>query len=502
MTATGTTRPTQAPAAPVPAPMASPRERGGRWGLFGTPVVVGVLVIASRPVTDPEAWWNVRAGQLLRQTWTFVGPDPLSSSGGQFVSDAWASDVLASLSYDALGTPGLVLMRSLVLIALAALFLVAGRQQADPVPTVIATFVGLIGCASLGERPMTAGVVLTMVAVIGWRRAAESQRPPWWLVPVGTVWACVHSSWFIGPLIGAVTVLGLSLEGRLSPPQTVRFAGVVVASYLASALTPLGPALLSSPLDSFPASGAVVGGWAYVDLGNPGAVVVGGSLLVLTAGLLRSGRRPAWWKLGHGLVALALSLTFTRLVPFAACLAVPLVAEGIQVVSRRGRAHLVGWRERRAFVTGVLLTVAAAGCLAIPLGAVSRDIPARFATNLARLPDATVVLAYHQTSSWIMFAEPRLRVAIDTRVRLYDPAYLTRYVSALKAEPGWGDFVTLTGATSALLPVDAPLASALQQRWGWRQVQTTDGFVLLVSVSGDDDLGDPGDRVPDLGHPK
>ncbi|MDQ6716686.1 MAG: hypothetical protein M3Z83_11310, partial [Actinomycetota bacterium] len=200
----------------------------------------------------------------------------------------------------------------------------------------------------------------------------------------------------------------------------------------------------------------------------------------LAAAMLRGGVRPAGWKLAHGGLAMLLCLTVNRAVPIAACLVVPLVAEALQ--ARRGVPALpVRSLERRWYAAGTVVALAASACLAIPLGRLSHDPVAGFSANLAQLPADSVVLDLPDTSGWLLLNQPRLRLVMDTRAELYDPDYVERYLAALRAQPGWDDFVDQTRATSALLPVEAPLATALTERRGWHLVQTANGMVLLVA---------------------
>ncbi len=470
--------------AEVRAPSGAPTARRHPWAtlaIITVPSVVGVVAVAARPLTDPAAWLHVRLGQVLREGWQLAGPDPLSTATAKpFVATTWAGDLLGSLAYDAMGTGGVALIQATVMVVLAALFVASARSVADTVPAVIAAFVGLFGCLDLGARPLAAGIALSMVCVIGWRRAAESGRPPWWLIPLGWVWACLHPTWVVGPLVGAVTILGLALDGRMPPRQRGRLAAVAVLSALAAGATPVGPRLLQTPFDAFPAAGAAIAGWQLVDVTNLGALVVGGATLLLAAAVLRGGVRPAGWKLAHGGLAMGLCLTVNRAVPIAACLVVPLVAEALQ--ARRGVPALpVRSLERRWYAVGTVVALAASACLAIPLGRLSHDPVAGFSAELAHLPADSVVLDLPDTSGWLLLNQPRLRLVMDTRVELYDPGYVAHYLAALKAEPGWDAFVDQTRATSALLPVEAPLATALTQRRGWHLVQTAGGLVLLVA---------------------
>ena len=447
----------------------------------GIPVFLGVVGVAARPISDPAAWTAVREGQLLNQTWQFVARDPASPFvTADVVRTEWAGDLVAAFAHDTWGPAGLILLRAVALVALAVLFLRAARHEADLVPAVIATFVGLFGSLSLGEGPMTAGVLLAMVSVLGWRGAAASLRPPWWLVPVVWVWASTHSSWVFGPLLGIVTAAGLAFDGRLDRAKGTRFTAVILASIAAAALTPIGPRLLLTPFRTYPGESGVLAGWTLVDGTNPLAVLTAGAAVLLLAAWLRSAARPPWWKVAHAGTALVIALSFGRAVPFAACLLVPLVAEGLQAL-RGTPTERPGRLEGRALVLGALVGLVVCAGLAVPLSHVDRDAPAAFRVELSRLPSGTVVFGYHDTASWLLLFEPQLRVVMDARPELYAPDDVTAYVSALRAEPGWSEVVDRSGASVALLPSGSPLGTALRERRGWRVVRASADYVLLAA---------------------
>lgn len=454
--------------------------RAQTW-LVSIPILIGVIGIAVRPISDPDAWWNLRTGQWLRQTWRFAGPDPFSTfSSHDFVLTEWAGDLVTSIGYDLVGPSAIIFLRALSVIAMAALFLISARREADLIPAVMATFFGLFTALAVGQRPLAAGVVFTAVAVILWRRSAADVRPSWWLVPLSWVWACTHGSWSIGPVIGVVTFAGLLLDRRLDRRTGLRFLGVVTASIVVAGLTPVGPRLLVLPLTIHSAASGLVREWTFVDLTNPIALVVVGTGVVLLLGWLRHGSAPSWWKVAHCALALALALSYNRMITIAACLLVPLVAEGLQSLRRRPRAT-TDPPERRHLVAGVGFAVVMAAALSGPVSHHDRSPNDAFEPTLDAMPSGTVLLDWYDLSSRLLFAEPHLRLVIDTRIEVYDAAYVSDYLTALRGQPGWEAFVDHTGATRALLPAETPLTAALQERRGWRVLQQSGGFVLLAA---------------------
>ena len=69
-------------------------------------ILVAVIQIA-RPIGDPDTFWHLAAGDRLRQTWTFNGPDPWSTMSTQpWRLHEWLPELLMSVVQQVLGLPG------------------------------------------------------------------------------------------------------------------------------------------------------------------------------------------------------------------------------------------------------------------------------------------------------------------------------------------------------------------------------------------------------------
>jgi hypothetical protein len=90
-----------------------------------------------------------------------------------------------------------------------------------------------------------------------------------------------------------------------------------------------------------------------------------------------------------------------------------------------------------------------------------------------------VVLNEYALGGWLLWRHPSLAPVIDGRAEVFDPAYIRRYLSAASATTGWREFLTQTGARTALVAQGSTLATALQERLGWKQTGADRGYVLL-----------------------
>jgi len=438
------------------------------------------VFLALHTRTDPDTWWNLRAGQYLLDTGSFAGPEPwVRFATRPFVLTEWLGDVAGATLYGWFGLPALAWMLGACVLALVGGMTVAARRVADVVPSVIAVLAGLVTAAgSLSQRPQAISFVLVMVTVIAWWRTSSDLRARWWLIPLTWVWACLHGFWLFGPIVGAAMVVGLALDRRLDRRSFLRLSGLVGASVLAAGLTPVGPRLLTLPFQVHSAAAGLVSEWQPSNSHNPVTIMA----LVMISGIaliwLRRTGSPPWWQVGQLALALVLSLAYERLLSVAACLLVPLLASALQ--SRHPNPAETAPRSERRLWAGLFAAGAVATAALAPVFAGQpHGVPVKLTSQLSAIPAGAVVFDDYGMGSWLLWSTRQVTPVIDGRIELYDPAYVRDYVEALRVGPGWTDFLTRTGATYALVSDQSPISTALSDRLHWRTLGRDAGFILM-----------------------
>ncbi|MGV8954548.1 MAG: hypothetical protein ACOH2M_25855 [Cypionkella sp.] len=453
-----------------------------RWLLpaVATTTVTLTVFLALHSRTDPDTWWNLRAGQHLLETGRFVGPEPwVKFATRPFVLTEWLGDVLGASFYGWFGLPAIAWMLALCILGLAGSMLFAARRVADVVPAVIATLAGLVVAAgSLSQRPQAVSFVLVMVTVIAWWRTATDLRPRWWLVPLTWVWACLHGFWLFGPVVGAAMVVGLLLDRRLDRQTFMRLTGMVGASILAAGLTPVGPRLLALPFQVHSAAAGMVQEWQPSNTHSPATVMA----LVMISGVtliwLRRSGSPPWWQVGQLALALVLSLAYVRLLSVAACLLVPLLANALQ--SRHPHpARGAPQGERRLWAGLFVAAAIATAALAPVFAGEPHGVPVKLSSQLSAIPAGSVVFNDYLMGSWLLWSTRQITPVIDGRIELYEQKYVEDYVAALSVGPGWSSFLTHTGATYALVADQSPISAAMSEQLHWRVLGRDHGYVLM-----------------------
>jgi hypothetical protein len=153
-------------------------------------------------------------------------------------------------------------------------------------------------------------------------------------------------------------------------------------------------------------------------------------------------------------------------------------------VGQHGAApELVTRGAPRRLVALLLAATVVGGLVAVPVAAARsgsvKGVPTDLQADLRSLPAGTRVIAPADLTGWLFWTAPQLRPVEDIRIETYSPAHVRGYIGAMAAEPGWDRFVSRTGATTALLATDSPLAAALTEGSGWRTLSAADDHVLL-----------------------
>jgi hypothetical protein len=444
-------------------------------------VVVSVAVVLGvRPVSDPSPWLHLKIGAFLLAGGRFGLPDPWAPFATRaYVPTEWLPAVLGQEMYRGFGLPGLAWLRCAGILALLSALVWAARRSAGTATCAVVALVGVVGAyEGLTERPQLVGFVFLTVAVGAWWRSGLDLLPRWWLVPMTWLWACCHGLWIVGVVVALVCVAGLVLDRRLSRAGAARLLTVPVLCVVAAGLTPLGPGLILSPLSIGANANQFVGEWQATSARDPFAVVTLAMFALVIVSWVRLRRRAPWWQILLLACGLGATLASVRTIAVGAVIAVPLLAQEIQLY--RGRP--VAAPTRRAGFGWVTLMVVAL-VVAAPLAAARAqdpvNVPARLGSQLAAIPSGTVVLADGDISGWLFWADPGVKPVLDPRIEIYPAAHIRAFVSAMAAGPGWEQFVSRTRARYALVLAGSPIATALVERADWTQSGKDNGFVLL-----------------------
>jgi hypothetical protein len=438
------------------------------------------LLLGVRPVGDQSAWLHLSIARQLLDGGGFGRVDPwVLGAAKPYVATEWLPAIAAYKLHEVFGLSSIAWLRGVGILLLLAVTIWAGRRVADTVPALIAAGAALVGAGhALTARPQLLGFVFLSLAVVAWWQMAGDLRPRWWLVPLTWVWASSHGLWVVGVGFGVVTVAGLALDRRLTWVSARRLLAVPALSLVAASLTPVGPALLLTPLTVGRDVRDFVGEWQASSAHDPAAFVTLCMIALVATSWARSRRTPTWWQVAHLMVAFVATLAMERTVAVGAVVAAPLLAQTLQAW-RGSPATALPRRDTLAWLAMGVSALLIAAPLAATFAARPTAVPTGLQSALSSLPAGTVVLEDTNMSSWVGWVAPQLRPVRDSRSEIFTRQQHKDYARLVATAPGWDTILGRSGATWALVRTGSPLAAALHERTNWKTVGTDNGYSLL-----------------------
>lgn len=191
--------------------------------LAGFAVLVVSLNIA--PITNNDVFLHLRTGERVLATGSVPEQDDYSAlaRGRRYVAHEWLSAVLFRVTETTFGERGLdalILLKTLVALAVAALLYAAARTlgAAPGIAVPSLTLVLVLASARFLERPHI--FTYLMLALYLWllaRRRAGHRAPLWAFVPLQVLWANLHGGFVLGPAIVGLSGAGAFFDGLIHP---------------------------------------------------------------------------------------------------------------------------------------------------------------------------------------------------------------------------------------------------------------------------------------------
>ena len=475
------------------APRPGHRVAVSGWGvphLVAVALVLGAAVFCLAPPSDPDVWWHLRAGDLIRDTHALPDADPwsLGAAGREWVAHSWLAEVLLSLLHSALGLKGLVLFRAVAVGALLAALAVQAFRRTTPARALLVLALAVLATkGGWGERPQLLSFLLLIPTAQLVRSAVAGARSVWWVVPITYLWANLHGLWFLAPVLVALGALGAWTAEPAAAGVRVRalrarpFVLAAAAAAAAAALTPNGPVLLAQP---FRVNGYAqfVSEWGPVDVHSVWGIGFFGMVLAFVWAYGKGSRPLGAYELTSVSFAIGLGLLYTRTVAPAAVLLVPLLAEalGRMPAPRRSGTFPPAFS---AIALGTLLLLGTAGATVVLTQ--QPDLPPAApvaATDaLVDAVDGTPrVLNEYALGGWLLHFAPGARPAIDGRAEIYPVDFVADYLHAIRMVGDWEHTVEQLRPNSALLHPDTPLVNGLRDQLGWQVAYEDADWVVLV----------------------
>ena len=467
----------------------------GLWAFLAVGLPVLGALVANLAAVDLA--YHLRAGGTFLDTREIPMRDSFTftADGAPWLNQQWLAQVILAGFYRVAGWTGLVLLRALLVGTLFALVLetgrIAGLNRRTAAWLALAVFV--VSAVALGLRPQLFGMVLfaSVVLLIVARR--QHPRALWLVVPLTALWANIHGSFFLGPLVVGLAWVEDVHDRRPNARQTL---AISLLAALAAVLNPLGPQvwLYALGLTTNPLVTARITEWQPTSLRTVPGILFFASALLVAALIARGGRRISWPQLLWVGVFFAIGVYAIRGVAWWPIAAVAVVAPFLAAGgARRLTTEPATERPRRPnlAIAGALVVVATAllpvwrpmdAGLRAPSGVVT-FAPSGITAALRSIATPGDRLVNAQPwGSWFELAVPDVKVAIDSRIEVFPATVWDDYDTVSTASRDWNAILDRWGATIVVGAREAEnaLIDALSASSGWHEAYSDRDGVIFV----------------------
>ncbi|MFY9895263.1 MAG: hypothetical protein WAK63_14150 [Xanthobacteraceae bacterium] len=459
--------------------------------LVAIAVYLLLMVLGNRLLGDADTYWHITLGRLILEHRALPTGAALSQTvhATHWVAYEWLSQIAYAAAY-ALG--GWVAVAALTAAAAAAAFGLLARYLLNywqPTPVIAAVLAALVLTSPhIMARPHVLALPLMVAWIAALIRAVDTARPPWWLVPLMTLWANLHGSFIFGlAMTGVIAAEAIWLspapQRRRAAADWIAFAALALA---AACLNPYGPELILATIRilSLGQALSLIVEWRPQDFSKLGAY----EMVVLAAiglALWRGVRLPPF-RILMLLGVLHFSLAQSRHADLLGMLAPlflarPLAEQFSAFAATESVAALRRPLPRSwlAAAAGLLLAAAVTGASAArdaiaPAAAITPANAVKALTGVTRGP----ILNDYALGGYLDFVG--IAPFIDGRTELYGEAFVVRYHRAVNLE-NLPDFLRLLDENrieaTLLLPA-TPAVALLDRLPDWRRVYADDIAVV------------------------
>jgi hypothetical protein len=463
--------------------------------------------------SDTDTGWHIRNGERILASGSLPHTDPFSFSkpNAPWVAWEWGSDVLMGAVYRLGGMAGVALLYGSCIAGSVWMWFRLTRAIGGSFLIACLFFVPMLSTTTVHwlARPHIFSWLLLLGTV--WLCERLPRRLERWhialVVAVAALWANLHASFLLAPVIAGVYAIGTWLTPLIwesAPARDWRtYAGLGLAMLPGTLINPGGWKLHRHVIEYLTNSALLdrISEFQSFDFHQAGAgwIVICVSICFIGGCAALAIHRPERFLLS--LLIAAMALQSVRVLPLAALLLLPLACGSITEVLKvaRGLAPKLRGRLNAVLQYGDQLQSIERSCggyAIVPLvatlvfvaisgssGFAQGDTPVNAAAAIETLPASARILSTDSFGGYLIFrfAGAR-RVFFDGRSDFYGSEFTDHYLKMVSVHPGWRDEFNRWNFTNALLPPDSALAGALEAN-GWQELYRDKTAVLLAGRS-------------------
>jgi hypothetical protein len=423
-----------------------------------------------------DEFWSLAAGQWMLSHHRMIGLDPFSytESHRRWVTDEWGSELALAKLFRAFGAWAYdlyaIVLGALCLVATRAYVRALGARGGRVALIVVVLGVGLAGVV-VGDRGLDFSLVWLPVELYLLTRA---RRDPRWLAALPLLcllWVNTHGSILVGLGVLVVELAWSFAPGRWAEriggfgrsPHTVALGVALVASLLASCVTPYGPGLLAYDIgvSTNGQIGQYIDEWNSPDFHSLAVALVFLIPLVVLVACIRNRRLPVL-EGTLGAVLFVEALRTQRLVIYLMVVAAGLAAT----------LPVREWNPLLRKFGGAAFAVVGILCLAAPgvaAGTVSSSVPVQAFDYLSTHP-GRIFTEY----TWGDYSIARHRATfVDGRTDLFEGSVLTEFFDITDLTTNPDTVLSAYHVDYVVWAPKTPLAEYLLRDPRWQVVDRT-----------------------------
>lgn len=496
------------------------------WLVPDAALLVGILTLficlflfdgTQKLFRDSDSGWHIRTGEAILSGSGLPHSDPYSllRRGQSWFAWEWGADVLMGAAHRLDGMSGVALLYGVAIGACSWFWFRLHWAVGGNFLIACAMATLMVSTANLHwlARPHVFGWLFLLGSV--WYAETAGGRTERRSIAAamlfGALWANMHASFFLAPLIAIIYCLSHLLRpliwqlDRTAEWRQARFFAVIATAALAGGfVNPYGWQLHRHVIAYLSNSELLdrIGEFQSFNFH-----VEGSFQILLCVGLAAFGGVVALGQrnLAHFLLSavfLALALRSARALPLVALILLPIAngaiskalaaAEGLRPALQRTLANFLqysinlrtidaGLRGYVVAPVAIFLAFAALHAPAIQArtGFPPAEFPVKASLVLEQLPSDIRLLAPDKFGGYLIYRFNGTRpVFFDGRSDFYGSTYMKDYLRLVEVRPGWRQLLDRDRFTHALLPNQYSLIPALRQL-GWKE-KYTDGTATLL----------------------
>jgi hypothetical protein len=419
---------------------------GGLWSAWVC--AVAFFLVGAFPFYSLDAYGHLAQGRQIAELGRVPTVDPFSfwkPTPQPWSNYEWGYDLVSWLLYDHFGANALILIKCLLLAALAFILVVLaqrlakGAELAAPLAATFLILFAPLARIRFTVRPQLVGLLLPAVLLLGisalYSERTSARARGWIVVGLSllqVVWVNMHGSHLLGLLI---TVLFLAFSVR-----TAAFASMLLLlalQLLATACTPFGLDIVTDAVAHVlrPEFRDVVIEWGPWSPEQPLYLLLGPMMAVtLVLATMRPVTRSGRFGLAYGVFCVVVSIMAFRSMRFVAhqlLFTAPFIAAGLsQVEWIRGSRRAVAGAVGLSFIWAILASPRLEPYLPFGLGEPRLGHAFAAAEVINDHVEQPRILAPIQDSWPLMFAVPDGRFLVDGRVPFYGPEFIRKVTNS------------------------------------------------------------------------